>query len=295
MIEADNRSTSEQEHFNLENMRLPGIVGGLGPKAHLDFEMAILHAGIRRGASSDQQHLPYALFSLPITPDRTAHIGGQGSDPTAFLKLAAGRLEKLGCAAVVMTCNTAHKYWDAVQEVIDIPLFHLIRVTTASMLGMDGISTGSKIGVLATTGTLQSGLYDEALCASGFETIALDLFDKRESSVQQMVMDAIYHEDYGVKSKGEPTDTALKNVLWAVQSLIEKGAGCLIAGCTELPMLLRLLDSEVPWVDPLEVMAETLWDFHRGEGRFCDLQNSQASFTKEDIVKMSENFAPDIG
>ena len=139
-----------------------------------------------------------------------------------------------------MPCNTAHGFYDAVCAAVDIPVLHMIRLTAQELL-LKGIKCA---GLLATDGTVQSGIYERCFEGSGIE-----LFTPAPAA-QAAVMQLTYE---GVKAGRRDFDTS--EFKKAAQELLDRGAQTLILGCTELPPAFEMYDLHYPHIDPTLVLA----------------------------------------
>ena len=107
-----------------------GILGGMGPLATADlFEKIIAHTR----AARDQEHLRVLIDSNTRIPDRTAAILQGGEDPAPELRSSARGLERQGAELLIMPCNTAHYFYDAVQSSVSIPVLHMIRIMVQAL------------------------------------------------------------------------------------------------------------------------------------------------------------------
>ncbi len=106
-----------------------------------------------------------------------------------------------------------------------------------------------KIGLLATTGTLQSGLFQKAFARSDIESI----LPAREVQ-ENFVMSAIFGKE-GIRAIG-PSEKSKHLVLDTCQGLVRQGARAVIAGCTEIPLALRDGDLPIPVIDPVAILAK---------------------------------------
>ncbi len=241
--------------------RLIGIVGGLGPFAHIDFERKLLDAASRLvGARRDQDFPQWVLSSIPQTPDRTEAFFGEADDPTPSLSQSLERLRGAGADFAVVACNTAHLFLDQMRDESPLPIISLIEVTAdeAARIAPDG-----SVGLLATSGTLRSRLYHEPLEARGMRAVSpFDLEDGEELQLR-CVMEPIYgpfvdgrHQGGGIKTDGGSAG-ARALLEQAAGRLVGEGADVLIAGCTEIPLALG--GSEVagrPLLDPAALLAK---------------------------------------
>ena len=102
---------------------LVGVLGGMGPLATIDFMHKVLGA---TPASSDQDHVPLIVSSIPQVPDRTAAFRGDGASPLAAMVASGQRLADAGAGLVVIPCNTAHLWYAEIQSALDLPMLHLV-------------------------------------------------------------------------------------------------------------------------------------------------------------------------
>ena len=219
-----------------ENTSVLGIIGGMGPMASAYFqELLVRMTDVR----TDQEHLPTILLNVPTIPDRTAFILRRSENsPVPVLREAAGTLETLGASCIAVTCVTSHCFYKQVAEQINIPWIHAVR-ETAAHLKEQGIK---KAGILATSGTIQTGLFQHFLeeACIGWEI--------PDEAGQNDVMSLIYDN---VKA-GRPVDLDKFNRV--TDKMMERGCEVNILGCTELSLIKR--DYPAPGcIDVLEVLA----------------------------------------
>lgn len=217
--------------------RIIGILGGMGPAATADLFNKII---VSTKAASDQEHLHVIIDSNTSIPGRTEALIHGGEDPTEQLTLSARRLAAAGAELIAMPCNTAHGFYDAVCAAVDIPVLHMIKLT-AQELRREGIECA---GLLATDGTVQSGIYERCFEGSGIELLT------PSPAAQAAVMELTYK---GVKAGRRDFDTS--GFEKAAQELLDRGAQTLILGCTELPPAFEMYDLHYPHIDPTLVLA----------------------------------------
>ncbi|MNG74917.1 Aspartate racemase [compost metagenome] len=226
-----------------------GIVGGVGPAATVDFMGKVVK---HTPAGRDQDHIKMLVEQNPQIPDRTANLLHQQADPTVALYSTCKRLECEGAKAIAIPCNTAHAYVERIQEHLQIPIVNMLSETIDYIRERYGADR--QVGLLATSGTLQSGVYHSAAARAGLELLVPD------ASEQARVMRAIYGE-LGVKA-GHVSGQCKEDLLSAAANLLEQGATVLILGCTELPLILPQADDfaiggvAVALVDPTTVLAQ---------------------------------------
>lgn len=231
-----------------------GIVGGVGPAAGTDLAEKVFR---HTKADKDQDHIDLYLTSCPsIIPDRTGFLLEGGPSPTEGLTECARKLASLGATAIGVCCNTAHAHtiMDAVVETMkrEYPgaeMVNLIDTAVGSMAAK--YPEGAKIGLLATCGTIKTGVYSEYFKAyPKLEEVLLS--DEENLAVHC----AIYDKTYGIKATPTVTEKARKVIKAAVEKLRDLGCKAVILGCTELPLALKNGDVEgVEIADPTELLA----------------------------------------
>lgn len=220
------------------NNKVAGVLGGLGPKATAYFIDMVVDL---TKASCDQDHVDMIICNTSSTPDRTRFILGQSDEnPAVSLSKDAAKLESCGADFLVMTCNTAHFFYNEIADKVNIPFFNIIEETVlyAKEHGH------KKLGILATTGNVNANLYQDMCDKYDVEYIVLD------ESLQKDLMSIIYDD---IKS-GEKADMhKFNNIIEFLKSENCDGA---VLGCTELSILKNdnNLDDKF-YIDSLEVLA----------------------------------------
>lgn len=225
-----------------------GIVGGVGPAATVDFMGKVV---AHTPAGKDQDHIKMVVEQNPQIPDRTANLLRDETDPTLALYATCKRLESAGAQAIAIPCNTAHAFVERIQAHLRVPIVNMLSETVEWIVQTYG--SGQAVGLLATSGTLQSQVYHQAARGCGLQLITPG-FD-----YQALVMEAIYGER-GIKA-GFTAGVCREQLLLAAEHLCEQGAKVLILGCTELPLVLAHCEvfeigvHRVALVDPTTVLA----------------------------------------
>jgi len=220
--------------------KIIGILGGMGPEATIDLFYKIIKF---TPAEKDQDHLRIIIDNNPKIPDRTAAILGKGEDPLPALQKTAQNLEKAGADFIIIPCNTAHYFLPSIQESVKIPILNMIEETAKETQKRN--SSIKKTGLLASIGTYKTEIYHQHFKKFNIEVISPEEKDEEE------IMKAIYT----VKA-GNLSEEIKKNILKIAQKLIDKGAEAIIAGCTEIPLILKEGDVPVPIIDPTQALAE---------------------------------------
>ncbi len=222
--------------------RTVGILGGMGPEATAVFlDLIVRNTRARR----DQEHVPVVVCSLPQVPDRTEAILHGGPSPLPLLRRGLETLGRAGADFAVMPCLSAHHFFRALAARSPIPLIHLVEETAAEVRKRR--PRIRKVGLIATSGTVASRVFHQVFERAGIEVLVPD------ARAQRRVMKAVYGPA-GIKAGAPPGRP--RRVLRAVAAgFVGRGAQAVVAGCTEVPLVLRPRDVGVPLVDPMRIGA----------------------------------------
>lgn len=218
-----------------------GVIGGVGPLATAYFLQRVVQL---TDADRDQEHVDLVVLNHATVPDRTDFVVGRSAlDPGPVLARDARRLERFGVSFLVMPCNTAHYFTQQVLDAITVPFVSIVDVTVAAARRRAaGLTT---VGLLATAGTVASGVYEDAFAVHGIEVVTPDEAD--QARVNAVIYDQV--------KAGRPADP---DELRAVAAgLVERGAGVVVLGCTELSVAAvdhGLLD-EPPFLDSMDELV----------------------------------------
>lgn len=225
-----------------------GVVGGVGPAATVDFMQKVVR---NTPASRDQDHIKLHVEQNPQIPDRTDNLLGDGPDPTIALYATCKKLEDGGADLIAIPCNTAHAYVERIQPRLGIPIVNMLTETVQAI--RQRLPALREVGVLATSGTLGSGVYARALAEQGLRQL------QPSAAAQERVMQAIYGRQ-GVKA-GHTQGICQEDIRAGLDDLIEQGARVVILGCTELPLLLPMSElahrsgETIMLIDPTDTLA----------------------------------------
>ncbi|MDD2584936.1 MAG: amino acid racemase [Bacteroidales bacterium] len=237
--------------MNKKTGKTIGILGGMGPEATLALYKLIID---NTPAKKDQDHIHVIINSNPAIPDRTLHIVYGQESPLPLLKEGALLLEKAGAQMILIPCNTAHYFVPEISKAIKIPILNMLDITCkyialqAKKLPEYNGASKIPVGILATTGTIKTALYQNYLEKQNLEYII-----PTEQEQESIVMEAIYGKR-GVKAGYHKEPAQL--LKQAAILLIDRGAKFIIAGCTEVPLVLTHKMVSVPLVNSMEVVAK---------------------------------------
>ncbi len=214
--------------------KILGVIGGMGPAATVAF---LARVQALTPADGDADHIRVVMDLNPQVPDRNTR---PGEAEVVLGQMAAG-LAAAGAEVIAMPCNTAHAQAGAIRALCAAKGLGFIDMIAATA-DAAAASGALRIGVLATPGGER--LYIEALAARGIDTVLLEGADR----------EAFMGLVYGVK-RGDVGEAARAGMRRLAGALADAGAQALIAGCTEVPLLLRAEDAPVALTDSAEVLA----------------------------------------
>lgn len=224
------------------NEKILGIIGGMGPEATVSFYRRIIR---QTEVTCDQDHFRVIIDSNPKIPDRTSAILHHTESPLPALIETANNLEKLNVEVAGMPCITAHYYIDDLRKNTKIKIISAIE-SVNDKIKIEYASC-KKVGVLATTATVLTKMFD-------LQLNNVEIVYPTADSQEKKVMAAIYGEK-GIKSLGV-TQRSLNLLIAAGNELIEQGADVIVAGCTEIGVILNQDHVNCPFIDPMDVLAE---------------------------------------
>ncbi|AYY11924.1 aspartate/glutamate racemase family protein [Actinobacteria bacterium YIM 96077] len=203
---------------------LLGVLGGMGPAATADF-LAKLAA--HTPATRDQDHIASIVYSDPATPDRSDAILADGEDPLPAMFRGIAFLDEAGCDLLAIPCNTAHHWYDDLAAATTVPVVHIVDAVVAQIeREAPDVTT---IGLMATDGTVRSGIYQKVLSQSG--RTAIDLTDLGPDNPVMAGIRAV---------KAGSLDGAHAILTNAIRELVARGAQGIVYGCTDVSAVLDI-------------------------------------------------------
>ena len=237
-----------------------GILGGMGTQAGLDFcnKLAILYRG-----KIDQEYPLFLLYNKSNIPGRPESIGEQtGNLSNRFINKKSKKrylsvlksllngckiLKKSKCKFIVIPCNTAHYWYDDLKKKINLPIINMpqeVFIHTKKKC-----KKNSSIGLLATEGTLKTGVYNKFFDKS--YNLIYPNFKIQKNSVNKAIK----------LVKMGKVKSANKIIKPAINYLIKKKCKKIILGCTELPIAIfafksfKTIKSSKIFLDPNLILA----------------------------------------
>ncbi|MCA3734336.1 MAG: amino acid racemase [Phenylobacterium sp.] len=211
--------------------RVLGVIGGMGPAATLDF-LGKLQA--LTPVERDEDHIRVIVDINPQIPDRNDPF----ARPGPVLAEMAGGLQGAGAQVLAIACDTAHVHADLISRASGLPLVDMIE--TASRAARD--SGARRAGVLGARDAVR--LYHEYIAAQGMGLVTLPRDD------QARFMDLV-----GRIKAGDLGAAVREGMRQLAEVLVREGAEAVIAGCSEVPLVLDPGDVRAPLIDAGEELA----------------------------------------
>lgn len=222
-----------------------GILGGMGPEATLDCFGKIIR---NTPARLDRDHLRVIIDSNPTVPDRILAITGGGESPVPAIVAGCRVLEKAGADFIIIPCVSAHIFLDEIRAQSDLPILSIFdAVADAIIRDHPDIN---RVGLLATTGTIKGGLFQQRLARDGITTVVPD--DAVQSKITAAIADIKMVQP--LRNRSEIT----ADLVAAAQSLILRkpdSVQAIVAGCTEIPLALSQAHLPVPYLECVTILA----------------------------------------
>lgn len=224
--------------MNDSQKKVLGVIGGLGPIATAHFMELVIRM---TDAAIDQEHLDMIIYSYPSIPDRTGYILDH-TKPNPLIPIAkiGNTLAQQGADFIAIPCLTAHYFYETLNRDIPVPIINGID-DTIKHLQENGIS---RVGIMATDGTVSTGLFNRVLEDHGMTPILPST--QRQKDVMSLIYD-------NIKANLPPDMDKFHGVRKHLQ---DSGAQAIILGCTELSLIKRDYPIGAGFIDAMEVLAQ---------------------------------------
>jgi aspartate racemase len=223
-------------------MKKIGLVGGISWVSTMDY-----YKFINEGVNSKLGGLNFAecvLYSLNFGDIQSV----SWVNSFDLLLNACESLKKSGVDSIVLCANTAHLFADKLQETIKMPIIH-IGIETAKAVTKQGLN---KVGLLGTKFTMEMDFYRNILEEFGLEVMVPEKQETRD------YIQLTIKEELGT---GYINNETKKNYITIVNELIDRGAECIILGCTEIPMLISQDDFKIPVFDATKIHSQAIVEY----------------------------------
>ncbi len=219
--------------------RILGVIGGLGPETGCTFCL-----NVNRKFKLFTKRQPHiVLDNLPISQKAEERLikGGPSQEHLDLLLESVHRLNRLDVDFIVIPCNTVHIFIDELREKSRAPILSIVEETTKKCREMKR----TKVGILGSTKTIQSGLHATELKKGGIESITPSEVDQRFVSecILRIINNKIREDD---KEK-------MRTI---IEKLENRGAEGILLGCTELPRLISNQDAHIPIINTIQILED---------------------------------------
>ena len=187
--------------------------------------------------------------------------GFDRSEVEKVLRYNVKLLEKAGVDFIAVPCNSVHYFLPVMRKTVSIPIVSIVE-ETADKVRAEGLS---KVLLLATEFTVNPQIYDKPLASSGITLVKPNSAQKRR--IEKIII--------GVES-GRRSTSDRATLTSIVNSLREEvGVEGVIAGCTEIPLLIRPRDISIPLFDTIDILASSAYKIIRGNRKFRKNQHRE--------------------
>lgn len=217
-----------------------GILGGMSPESTAAYYEHITRTYTQR--FGDYGYPEIIIYSVSFQPYVDWPNAERWDLVAQGLSEAAGKLEAAGADFIIIATNTMHLVFDEVQASVNVPMLSLLDAVGEAILAR-GLET---VGLLGTRFTMEKTFYQDALARKDIQVLVPGAADR------QVVNDVIYNELIA----GEIRDESRARYVEIIGRLAERGAGGVILGCTEIPLLVSEEDAGLPLFDTTAIHAE---------------------------------------
>jgi aspartate racemase len=225
-----------------------GIISGMGTRAGLLFLNKLIE---KTDAKCDQDFPEFIVHNNSQVPDRTLAIVYNEESPVYELKRSLEMLEKCDVDYIISTCVTSYYFLNQFDFAGKSKILNPIELIAKRLLRE--YNHVQKIGLLATTGTINSKLFHDKFKNLPFELITLNKTDQEEKFMKSVYMEG------GFKSS-EISDTAYNLFNEALESLIDKDVELIIGGCTEVQIGIKKANADIEFLDVIDVLVDEVVD-----------------------------------
>jgi aspartate racemase len=225
--------------------RAIGIIGGMSPESTVAYYEYITRTYTER--YGDYGYPEILIYSVSFQAYVDWPVAGRWDLVAQGLSEAAGKLEAMGAGCIIIATNTMHIVFDEVQASVDVPMISLLD-TVGAAIQAQGLNT---VGLLGTEFTMEKPFYREALERQGIEVLVPGIEDRG-------FVNAVIYEELVA---GQILDASRAGYLAVIERLAGRGAGGVILGCTEIPLLVSEADAGLPLFDTTTIHAEAALRF----------------------------------
>ena len=221
-------------------MKVLGLIGGMSFESTITYYQ-VINETVKRELGG-LHSAKCILYSVDFDEIERYQASGEWAKSGEVLADAAKALERAGADLIVICTNTMHKVAPDIAKAIDIPILHIADMTALELKKADI----HRVGILGTKYTMTQDFYKNVLIAKGIDVLVPDQEDI------EVVNDVIYNE----LCLGIIKDISKEKYLKIIDKLVQKGAEGIILGCTEIGLLIKQGDTDIPLFDTTLIHAQ---------------------------------------
>jgi len=229
-------------------MKTIGLIGGISWLSSAEYYRIINE--MVNGRMGGVNAAKIILYSVNYEEIKNLTFAGDWQGISSMICGIAQKLESAGADCILIGANTMHKIADEVQAAISVPLIHIAAATGKAIEKLQL----KKVALLGTKYTMELGFYQQVLEKYNISAIIPGDEDR------QYIHDAIYNE----MGKNIFLPSTKEKIISVINSLATKGAEGVILGCTEIPLLIKQIDCNIPVFDTTLVHASAAVEFALG-------------------------------
>lgn len=229
-------------------MKNIGIVGGTGWVSSVEY-----YRLINEGINEKLGGLNFAsciLYSINYAEIDACNQKQDYDGVYTIVSNAANKLISIGAEGIVLGANTLHFTADKLQKELSVPIIHIAEAAAVEIKKQNF----SKIGLLGTRQTMEQDFYKSKLSDAGIETLVPEKAER--DYINDVIMNELLKSSFRKESK--------ERFLEIIKELSSQGAQGIVLGCTEIPLLIKPQDIDLPLFNTLDIHCRAIVDFALG-------------------------------
>ena len=226
-------------------MKTLGLVGGTGWVSSVDY-YRLINQGVNESLGG-HEFARCVLYSINFGDVVVLNERNDTEGVYELIRDATGKVTRAGAEGIILCANTLHKYADRLKKEIEVPIIHIAEAT-AREINAGKIST---VGLLGTKYTMEEDFYTSKLESANIRTIVPDTEDRK--FINAVIYNELLKEIFKEESK--------KRFLEIMKKLQQRGAEGIVLGCTEIPLIIKDDDFNLPLFNTTAIHARAAVDF----------------------------------
>ncbi|MBD3194031.1 MAG: amino acid racemase [Candidatus Lokiarchaeota archaeon] len=227
-------------------MKLLGMIGGMSWESTLEYYRIVNEMVKEKLGGWNSARL--LLYSVNFDEILNLQNKNEWDELAEIILKISNNLELAGCDAIMICSNTMHRIANIVEAKISIPLIHVVDATAERIKEAEV----GKVGLLGTKFTMEGGFYTDRL---------MDKHNLKVLLPNSVERDFIHKAIYNELAQGKFLEDTKKEIIKTINGLIGQGAEGIILGCTELPLIIKPEDIDIPLFDTLRIHLEASTNF----------------------------------